>query len=70
MNELLERFRTPAIPGDLFPDKPVTVGNLIRLAIQNQWLASSIPFGKTLRGPESVWKESLTLTELGKRAIN
>lgn len=70
MNELLEQFREPACPADLWPDKPVTVANLIRLCIENKWLESAVPFGRTLRGPNAVWKETLQLTESGTRAIN
>ena len=69
MNELLEQFTAPAAPVTLYPDKPATVGNVLRLAIQNGWLASAVPFGKTLVGPETVWKESLVLTDEGRAAI-
>ena len=67
--EFLEMFVEPMVPVTRWPDKPTTIGNALRLSIHHGWLASSIPFGKTLSGPETVWKESLQLTESGKQAI-
>lgn len=69
MIDLLERFQVPLIPGDEWPTKPATFGNLIRDAIRNGWLESAVPFGRTLSGPETVWKEALQLTAAGRKAI-
>jgi hypothetical protein len=69
LNELLDQFIDSAIPAEHWPTKPATVGNMLRLAIQYGWLKSAVPFGKTLTGPDSVWKESLVLTDSGRKAI-
>lgn len=67
--DLLLQFESPSVPVKNWPTKPVTVGNMLRLAVQHGWLASSIPFGRTLSGSESVWNESLVLTDAGRKAM-
>ena len=47
----------------------VTGSNVIREAIRCGWLASAVPFGSTLKGPASVWKEALVLTESGRMIL-
>lgn len=67
--ELLEMFDQPNDPMAIFPTCPVTVGNMLCESVRLGWLASAIPFGRQLRGPESIWKESLVLTLEGRKAL-
>lgn len=67
--ELLDQFREPAEPAKLYPDRPLIVQNMLIQAIRLKWLTSAVPFGQTLHGPDTVWKETLQLTPEGSRVI-
>jgi hypothetical protein len=66
---ILEAFLDPKRPADVWKDRGVTIGNLIRFHIQSGWLKSEVPFGRTLIGPESVWTETLVTTDEGLRML-
>lgn len=66
---LLEHFICAACPGELWPDHPATVGNLIALALEQGYLVSATPFGRLIRHQPGLWKENLILSTSGRKAI-
>lgn len=70
LNEvILESFLEPKTPDSIWTGRPATIGNMLRYHVDAGWLASSVPFGKTLRGIESVWSESLVITDSGRKVL-
>lgn len=70
LNEvILESFLEPKTPDSIWSGRPATIGNLIRYHVESGWMASSVPFSKTLNGIETVWAESLITTTEGLRML-
>lgn len=66
---LFEHFICAACPGELWPNHPATVGNLIALALEQGHLESATPFGRLIRHQPGLWKENLILSTSGRKAI-
>lgn len=49
-----------------WPDRPVSIADQVRQAIESGLLVSTTPFYKTLTGPETIWSEILILTDSGR----